>query len=67
VLVVVDRSADERPIEPDVPPIEGTTAQIAAALLELADAGADEIIIVASPIDERSIRRLGEVVASIRG
>ena len=37
--------------------------RLAAHLRELADAGADEAILVADPIDERSIRALAEVVA----
>ncbi len=63
VHVVLDRGSGERPIE--VPPLEGTSAQVAARLRELADAGADEAILVVSPITERSIRALGEVVAAV--
>jgi probable F420-dependent oxidoreductase len=64
-LVVLDRSAGERPLEPDAPPLEGTPEQIAARVRELGEAGADEVILVASPITERSIRSLGEVVALV--
>jgi alkanesulfonate monooxygenase SsuD/methylene tetrahydromethanopterin reductase-like flavin-dependent oxidoreductase (luciferase family) len=63
VHVVLDRACEERRIE--VPPLEGTTEQIAARLRELADAGADEAILVVTPITERSIRALGEVVAAV--
>jgi probable F420-dependent oxidoreductase len=63
VLVALDRSTGERPITPEAPPVEGTPEQIAARLRELADAGADEAILVVSPITERSIRDLAEVVA----
>ena len=63
VHVVLDRASDERPIE--APPVEGSPDHIAARLRELADAGADEAILVVSPIDERSIRALGEVVARV--
>jgi probable F420-dependent oxidoreductase len=63
VLVALDRSSGDRPLTPEAPPVEGTAEQIAAALRALADAGADEAIVVASPIDERSIRRLGEALA----
>ena len=66
VLVVLDRSAGERRITPDAPPVEGSPEQIAATLRELADAGADEAILVVSPIAERSIRQLGDVVATLR-
>src|SRR5215204_2166880 len=63
VLVVLDRSAGERPVTPASPPLEGSPERIAAGLRELAEAGADEAILVVSPITERSIRALGEVVA----
>jgi alkanesulfonate monooxygenase SsuD/methylene tetrahydromethanopterin reductase-like flavin-dependent oxidoreductase (luciferase family) len=66
VLVVLDRSAGERPHTPDAPPVEGSPEQIATALRELAEAGADEAILVVSPISERSIRELAEVIAILR-
>ena len=47
-------------------PGSGCTEQIAARLRELGDAGADEVIVVASPVTERSIRALGDVVAALR-
>jgi probable F420-dependent oxidoreductase len=62
VLVVVDRAARERPIVGGVPPLEGSPDRIAAGLRELAEAGADEAILVVSPITERSIRLLGEAL-----
>jgi len=61
--VVLDREHAERPLLADAPPIEGTPAQIAARLRELGEAGADELIVVAGPITERSIRALGDVIA----
>jgi alkanesulfonate monooxygenase SsuD/methylene tetrahydromethanopterin reductase-like flavin-dependent oxidoreductase (luciferase family) len=64
-FVVLDRAAGERPITPDAPPLEGTAAQLAARLRELGDAGADEVILVVSPITERSIRWLGDAIASV--
>jgi probable F420-dependent oxidoreductase len=63
VLVVLDRAAGERPSTPDAPALEGPPERIAERLRELAHAGADEAILVASPITERSVRRLAEVVA----
>ena len=60
VHVSLDRAAEERPRE--VPPVEGTTEQIRARLDELAGAGADEAILVVSPITEASIRTLAEVL-----
>ena len=62
-LVVLDRAAGERPV--DVPPLEGSPERIAAGLRELGEAGADEVILVASPITERSVRALAEVVALV--
>jgi probable F420-dependent oxidoreductase len=65
VLVVLDRAAGERPATPESPPLEGPPERIAAGLRELAEAGADEAILVVSPITERSIRALAEVVALV--
>lgn len=64
-FVVLDRDAGERPITPDAPPVEGSMDQIASHIRELGDAGADEVILVVSPITERSIRTLGEAVAQV--
>jgi probable F420-dependent oxidoreductase len=65
MLVLLDRGAMERPIRDGVTPVEGSTEDIARHLRELADAGADEIILVLGPITERSIRALGDVVAAV--
>jgi probable F420-dependent oxidoreductase len=65
VLVVTDRSADERTVLPDCPPLEGPPGAIAGRLRELAEAGADEAILVASPITERSIRDLGAALSEL--
>ena len=65
-FVVLDRDADERPITDGAPPIEGSADQIAARIRELGEAGADEVILVVSPITERSIRVLGEAVTVAR-
>jgi alkanesulfonate monooxygenase SsuD/methylene tetrahydromethanopterin reductase-like flavin-dependent oxidoreductase (luciferase family) len=62
--VVLDRSSPEREITADAPPLEGTPDQLTARLRELHDASADEIILVVSPITERSVRALAEVVAA---
>ena len=62
-LVMLDESAPERPIVPEAPPITGTPTQIASRLRELHEAGADDIILVLSPITEHSIRTLAEAVA----
>lgn len=63
VRVVLDRTAEERPVNDDIPPLEGSTEQIAAGLREMRAAGADETILVVTPINEGSIRRLGEAIA----
>ncbi len=63
VLVVVDRSVVERPVDQGVTPLEGSPDRIASGLRDLAEAGADEAILVLSPITERSIRTLGESLA----
>jgi alkanesulfonate monooxygenase SsuD/methylene tetrahydromethanopterin reductase-like flavin-dependent oxidoreductase (luciferase family) len=64
-LVVLDRTAGERPVPEGVVALEGSADRIAAGLRELADAGADEAILVVSPIDERSIRSLGDALAEL--
>jgi probable F420-dependent oxidoreductase len=63
VLVVLDRAAGERPVPDGVTPLEGPVERIASGLRGLAQAGADEAILVVSPITERSIRTLGEALA----
>lgn len=64
-LVVLDREAGERPVPEEVSLVEGSTTAIAERLRALRDAGADEIILVVSPITERSIRSLGDVLAAL--
>jgi probable F420-dependent oxidoreductase len=56
-LVALDPDAGERPSLPHAPPI---TSNIAGRVRELGEAGADEVILVLSPITERSIREAGE-------
>ena len=63
VRVVLDRRAEERPVNDDIPPLEGSMEQIAAGLREMSAAGADETILVVTPITEDSIRRLGGAIA----
>jgi probable F420-dependent oxidoreductase len=65
--VLVAPDADERPDRWDAPPLTGTMERIAAGLRDLAEAGADEAILVVSPITERSIRDLGEALALLDG
>jgi alkanesulfonate monooxygenase SsuD/methylene tetrahydromethanopterin reductase-like flavin-dependent oxidoreductase (luciferase family) len=63
VYVGLDGSGAGRASKPDAPPLEGPPPRLAASLSELAEAGADEAILVVNPISERSIRELAEVVA----
>jgi len=65
-FVVLDPDAGERPIPEHVSPIGGSSAAIAERLRGLGEAGADEAILVVSPITERSIRSLGDVLADLR-
>lgn len=46
----------------DFEPISGSMADVAAHISALADAGADEVIVVVDPITEDSIRSLGEAI-----
>jgi alkanesulfonate monooxygenase SsuD/methylene tetrahydromethanopterin reductase-like flavin-dependent oxidoreductase (luciferase family) len=62
-LVMLDESNPERPIIPTAPPITGSPTAIASRLRDLHEAGADDIILVVSPITEHSIRTLAESVA----
>ena len=66
VLVAPGTASGERAATPDAPPVTGSAGEIATTLRELAEAGADEIILVVDPITERSIRELGDVVGLLR-
>jgi probable F420-dependent oxidoreductase len=65
VLVVLDRSSRERPVPDGVTPLEGPADRIAKGLRALAEAGADEAILVVDPITERAIRSLGAALAAL--
>jgi probable F420-dependent oxidoreductase len=64
-LVALDRAARDRPLPNGLPPLEGSPDRIGAGLRDLAEAGADEAILVVNPITERSIRLLGETLAAL--
>jgi probable F420-dependent oxidoreductase len=64
VLVALDDNSGERPRLAQAPPVQGNATGIAEHLSELADAGADEAILVVSPITQSSIRQLGDVLAA---
>ena len=63
VLVALAGATGARRAAADARPLTGSPERIAAHLRELAEAGADEAILVVDPITERSIRVLAEVVA----
>jgi probable F420-dependent oxidoreductase len=67
VFVVLDRGAPGRPITDGAPPVEGPPERIAVHLRELAEAGADEAILVVSPITERSVGALAGVLDLLDG
>ncbi len=60
VLVAIDGGAGERPHEEAAPPVE--PAALAQHLDALAEAGADEAILVLDPIDERSVAAVAETL-----
>lgn len=65
-LVAVDGGAGERQVPEGMRPVAGSRADLGAHLRGLAELGVAEAIIVADPIDERSIRGLGEVLREVR-
>ena len=67
VLVAIDGGSGERPSDPGSPHVSGSPGEIAAHLRALADAGADEAIVVADPITEDSIRWFAETFAALDG
>jgi probable F420-dependent oxidoreductase len=65
VFVMLEGGGRDRPHTQDVRPLAGPHRAIADGLADLAGAGAEEAILVVSPITERSIRTLGDVVATL--
>ena len=66
VLVRTDPASTERPLGEELPPVEGSSAEIVAKLAAYAAAGADEIIVIANPINERSVREIGALLPALR-
>jgi alkanesulfonate monooxygenase SsuD/methylene tetrahydromethanopterin reductase-like flavin-dependent oxidoreductase (luciferase family) len=62
VYVSLDGSDEQHGRTPEAPPLEGSPDRIGSTLSEFAEAGADELILVVSPITERSIRELAAVL-----
>ena len=67
VLVSLDERVGERRPLPDSPPVAGDADILAAHLRGLAEAGADEAILVLDPITERSVRALAGTLALLDG
>jgi alkanesulfonate monooxygenase SsuD/methylene tetrahydromethanopterin reductase-like flavin-dependent oxidoreductase (luciferase family) len=67
VLVAMEPYAPPRRMEVPVRPVGGGARRVAEHLGSLADAGADEAILVLTPITERSIRAAGETLALLDG
>ncbi len=65
LLVSLDPASGERPHDPEAPPVE--RAGLDDVLRSMAEAGADEVILVLDPITVASIEELGEVVAGFGG
>jgi alkanesulfonate monooxygenase SsuD/methylene tetrahydromethanopterin reductase-like flavin-dependent oxidoreductase (luciferase family) len=63
VLVVVDPSSTERKVPAGCQPLDGHPGVVAEAMHAYAAAGADEVILVANPIDVSSVRALGAALA----
>jgi alkanesulfonate monooxygenase SsuD/methylene tetrahydromethanopterin reductase-like flavin-dependent oxidoreductase (luciferase family) len=61
VLVTVDGGAGERPFEEGSPPV--AAADLRRHLEELAEAGADEAILVLDPIDVASVNAIAETLS----
>jgi probable F420-dependent oxidoreductase len=67
VQVTVHPEELERPVEPGVTPLEGSMDRVARRLRDLAEAGADEAILVPNPNTQASIRTLGEALTALEG
>jgi alkanesulfonate monooxygenase SsuD/methylene tetrahydromethanopterin reductase-like flavin-dependent oxidoreductase (luciferase family) len=63
VLVEVDAARRERPVDPDYPPV--AIDDLAEHLRAMAEAGADEAILVLSPIDEGAVQAAGDVLRDL--
>lgn len=62
VLVVLHPSAGERPVPEGCVALTGSPEELAGGLAAFAEAGAQEVICVVSPITEGSVRELGRAL-----
>jgi alkanesulfonate monooxygenase SsuD/methylene tetrahydromethanopterin reductase-like flavin-dependent oxidoreductase (luciferase family) len=60
LLVITDASAGERPAPTTY--TAATLSDIRQRVIEMRDGGADEVILVSDPINERSVRALAEAL-----
>ena len=60
LLVVTDASAGERPVPETY--TAATLSDVRQRVIEMRDAGADEVILVSDPINELSVRTLSETL-----
>ncbi|HJU96578.1 MAG TPA: LLM class flavin-dependent oxidoreductase [Jiangellaceae bacterium] len=67
VFVTLEGGGRDRPHSLDAPPLFGPPDRIADGLADFAAAGVDEVILVVSPITERSIRVLGDTCTLLTG
>lgn len=63
VLVQLDPASTERRVPAGIRPLAGSAAEIAEGLRLMARAGADEVILVVSPITQASVESLREVLS----
>lgn len=64
VYVSIGNAAVDRPHAAEVLPVSGTAAAVGRRLIEFAEAGVEEVILVVTPITEASVQDLAEVVAA---
>jgi len=66
VLVAMEGATNDRPYDKACPPVTGTQDEISDHIKAVAEAGADEVIVVANPITESSIRYLARAIETAR-
>lgn len=59
-------TSTERPLGVEMPTVEASAGEIVDQLASFATAGADEIIVITNPINERSVRGIGVLLPERR-